>query len=70
MTPVLGWSTLIVGVLIGLAIGYGIARVVFEHRKHMHELRKAIPTLRRIMYLISGIVLLIVGGFAWLGVFG
>jgi uncharacterized membrane-anchored protein YhcB (DUF1043 family) len=70
MTAAIWWAAFGLGAIIGLVVGYGIARIHIAHRKHMHELRKAIPTLRRIMYLISGVVLLIAGGFAWLGVFG
>jgi polyferredoxin len=67
----IGWTEAVGAAILGAVFGYLFCHVQLEHRRHMHELRKATPMLRKTAYKLSGALLLIaIGGFTiWTGVF-
>jgi polyferredoxin len=58
--------------ILGAVFGYLFCHVQLEHRRHMHELRKATPMLRKTAYKLGAVLMvLVIGGFTiWTGVFG
>jgi polyferredoxin len=58
--------------ILGAFIGSSLTYVYEEHKRHMHELRKAAPTIRKTAYKLGAVLMvLVIGGFTiWTGVFG
>jgi hypothetical protein len=68
----IGWAEAIGAAILGAVLGYLFCHVQLEHRRHMHELRKAAPTIRKTAYKLGALLMvLVIGGFTiWTGVFG
>jgi hypothetical protein len=66
------WTEAIGAALLGAVLGYLFCHVQLEHRRHMHELHKATPMLRKTAYKLGALfMVLVIGGFTvWTGVFG
>jgi hypothetical protein len=58
--------------VLGIVFGYLFRNVQLDHQQHMHELRKAAPTIRKTAYKLGAVLMvLVIGGFTiWTGVFG
>jgi hypothetical protein len=67
----IGWTEAVGAALLGAVFGYLFCHAQLEHRCHMHELRKATPTLRKTVHRLGALLLiLVIGGFTlWAGVF-
>jgi uncharacterized membrane protein YeaQ/YmgE (transglycosylase-associated protein family) len=68
----IGWAEAIICGLVGAFIGSSLTYAYEEHKRHMHELRKATPMLRKTAYKLGTVLMvLVIGGFTiWTGVFG
>jgi cytochrome c oxidase assembly factor CtaG len=66
----ISWTEALVCGLIGAVVGYLTAHAHMEHKRHMHELRKAMPMLRKTVYRLGALLgVLVVSGFVlWVGV--
>jgi hypothetical protein len=58
--------------ILGAVLGYLFRNAQLDHQQHMHELRKATPSIRKAAYKLGAVLMvLVIGGFTiWTGVFG
>jgi hypothetical protein len=65
-------SAAIGAAILGVVLGYLFRNIQLDHQQHMHELRKATPSIRKAAYKLGALLMVfIIGGFTlWTGVFG